>query len=74
VIVPGPCDGEALAERIRCEVAVSKYWQAGKPFHITVSIGVACADQTSTVDGILKKADDALYRAKRSKNMIRLAE
>jgi diguanylate cyclase (GGDEF)-like protein len=73
VIVPGPCDGDALAERIRCEVAVSKYWQAGESFHITVSIGVACANQTNTVDEILKKADDALYLAKKTKNAVSVA-
>jgi diguanylate cyclase (GGDEF)-like protein len=74
VIVPGPCDGEALAERIRCEVAASRYWQAGESFHITVSIGVACANQTNTVDQILKKADDALYLAKKTKNAVRLVD
>jgi diguanylate cyclase (GGDEF)-like protein len=73
VIVPGPCDGDALAERIRCKVAASKYRQAGETFHITVSIGVACANQTNTVDEILKKADDALYLAKKTKNAVSVA-
>lgn len=73
VIVPGPCDAEALAERIRHKVAGSNYRQAGELFHVTVSIGVACANQTSTVDGILKEADDALYQAKKTKNAISVA-
>jgi diguanylate cyclase (GGDEF)-like protein len=73
VIVPGRCDGEVLAERIRCEVERSEYRQAGEAFHITVSIGVACANQTNTIDEILKQADDALYQAKNTKNAIRLA-
>lgn len=73
VIVPGPCDAEALAERIRREVAGSKYMHAGQPFHITVSIGGACANQTSTVDGILKRADEALYQAKKTKNALHIA-
>jgi diguanylate cyclase (GGDEF)-like protein len=72
VIVPGPLDTEALADRIRREVASTEYHQAEESFHITVSIGVACANQTNTIDAILKNADDALYQAKRTKNAIRL--
>jgi diguanylate cyclase (GGDEF)-like protein len=74
VIVSGPCDGGVLAERIRCEVERSEYRQAGEAFHITVSIGVACANQTNTIDEILKRADDALYQAKNTKNAIRMAQ
>jgi diguanylate cyclase (GGDEF)-like protein len=64
---------EPLAERIRSEIANSVYSDSGASFGITVSIGVACADQTSTVDEILKKADDALYQAKLTKNAVRIA-
>jgi diguanylate cyclase (GGDEF)-like protein len=74
VIVSGPCDGGVLAERIRCEIERSEYRQAGEAFHITVSIGVACANQTNTIDEILKRADDALYQAKNTKNAIRMAQ
>jgi len=72
MIVPGSprCDAEPLAERVRSEIANSEYSHSGVSFGITVSIGVACADQTSTVDEILKKADDALYRAKLTKNAV----
>ena len=72
MIVPGSprCDAEPLAERVRSEIANSEYSHSGVSFGITVSIGVACADQTSTVDEILKKADDALYRAKSTKNAV----
>jgi len=74
VIVPGPCDAEALAERIRSEVAAAEYNDGSNgSFHITVSIGIACANQTSIEDEILKQADDALYRAKRTKNAIQTA-
>ena len=72
-IVPGPCDAGALAERIRSEIARTEYRQANTEFHITVSIGVACADQTSLGDEILKKADDALYRSKSTKNAVSVA-
>jgi diguanylate cyclase (GGDEF)-like protein len=72
-IIPGPCDAGALAERIRSEIAHTKYRQGTVTFHITVSIGVACADQTSLGDEILKKADDALYIAKSTKNTVSVA-
>lgn len=70
IILPGPCDAEILAERVRREIANSEYSHGAASFHITVSVGVACADQTSSVDEILKKADDALYRAKLTKNTV----
>jgi diguanylate cyclase (GGDEF)-like protein len=73
VIVPGPCEGGVLAERIRWEVERSEYRQAGQAFHITVSIGVACANQTNTIDETLKKADHALYQAKNTKNATSVA-
>lgn len=73
VIVPGPCDVEALAERIRSEIAVAEYSHGNGSFHITVSIGIACANQTSIGDEVLKQADDALYTAKATKNAIRIA-
>ena len=72
MIVPGSpyCDAEPLAERVRSEIAKSEFSNSGTSFGITVSIGVACANQTSSVDEILKKADDALYRAKLTKNTV----
>jgi diguanylate cyclase (GGDEF)-like protein len=72
IIVPGICDTGALAERIRSEVAAVEFRQGSTAFHITVSIGIACANQTSLADEILKKADDALYQAKRVKNTVRV--
>ena len=70
IILPGLCNAEILAERVRHEIANSEYSHGATSFHITVSIGVACADRTSTVDEILKRADDALYRAKLTKNAV----
>lgn len=74
IIVPGPCDAEALAERVRSEVASAEYHYGTASFHITVSIGIACANQRTTADEILKQADDALYSAKRTKNTATLAD
>jgi diguanylate cyclase (GGDEF)-like protein len=69
-IMPGPCKADALAERIRSETARVEYKQGTARFHITVSIGIACGNQTSLADEILKKADDALYKAKLTKNTV----
>ncbi len=74
VIVPGPCDADVLAERIRSEIAVAEYSHGKGSFHITVSIGIACASETSLRDEILKQADDALYNAKMTKNAIQMAK
>jgi diguanylate cyclase (GGDEF)-like protein len=76
VILPGSpyCDSEALADRLRHEIANSEHKHAHGAFHITVSIGVACAHPDSTLDEILKKADKALYSAKRVKNAVSVAD
>ena len=72
MILPGSpyCDAESLAERVRSEIAHSEYRHSSGSFRITVSIGVTCADETSTGDQTLKKADDALYEAKSTKNSV----
>jgi diguanylate cyclase (GGDEF)-like protein len=69
-IVPGPCDAEVLAERVRSEIANSRYGHGAASFGITISIGVACANQSDQIDQILTKADQALYRAKITKNAV----
>ena len=73
IIVPGPCDAEVLAERIRSEVARAEYRNGATSFHITISIGIACINPLMTGDEILKQADEALYRAKRTKNTVKVA-
>jgi diguanylate cyclase (GGDEF)-like protein len=73
IILPGPCDAGLLAERVRSEIANAKYSQAAESFGITVSIGVAFAKQPDPIDQILKHADEALYRAKLTKNTVSVA-
>jgi diguanylate cyclase (GGDEF)-like protein len=74
IVVPGRCDADALAERIRSEVARTEFQNETALFHITVSIGIACANQESIEDRILQEADDALYRAKITKNTVNRAK
>ena len=70
IILPGPCDVAYLAERVRGEIADSEYSHGDASFGITVSIGIAAAKQTDQIDQILKNADEALYRAKLTKNTV----
>src|SRR6266496_4959719 len=74
IILPNDCDAEVLAERIRSEIANSKYSHGSASFGITISIGVACAQQFDEIDQILKKADKALYQAKRTRNTVSRAQ
>jgi len=74
MILPGPCDAEVLAERVRREIANSRYSHGAASLGITVSIGVACAKQSDQIDQILKKADEALYKAKQTKNAMSVAD
>ena len=73
MILPGPCNAELLAERVRREIANSKYSHGAASFSITISIGVACAKQSDQIDQILKNADQALYKAKLTKNTVSTA-
>jgi diguanylate cyclase (GGDEF)-like protein len=55
-----------VAERIRAGANSQEFSFEGKPYKITVSIGVACYDgkKTKTPEELLKCADQGLYRAK----------
>jgi len=74
IIVPGVCDAEVLAERVRSEIVSSRFNYGTRSFGLTVSIGVACAKPSDKIDQILMKADNALYKAKRTKNTVSVAE
>jgi diguanylate cyclase (GGDEF)-like protein len=73
IILPGPCNTELLAERVRYEIANSEYSYGTASFRITISIGIACAKPDDQIDQILKNADKALYRAKLTKNTVSTA-
>jgi diguanylate cyclase (GGDEF)-like protein len=73
MIMPGRCDTELLAERVRREIARTEYRSGAASFGITISIGIACAKPADEIDQILKNADKALYRAKLTKNTVSTA-
>jgi diguanylate cyclase (GGDEF)-like protein len=53
------------AERFRRMIRQIRFVHAGKEISVTASLGVACAPpHGSTVDEILKHADEALYLSK----------
>ena len=63
------------AERLRAAVLERTIaWQDGT-LNVTVSTGVACATlPTEAVDALLRRADDALYRAKaQGRNRVEVA-
>lgn len=58
-----------VAERIRNEVALHPFIveEGAKQLPITVSLGVSCLEkETDTGDSLIKRADNALYEAKRA--------
>jgi diguanylate cyclase (GGDEF)-like protein len=55
-----------VADRIRLAIQGTRFSGALATLNLTASLGVACfsVDVAQTVDGFIKLADDALYRAK----------
>ena len=53
-----------FGERVRSEVAASPVEASGQSIPVTVSVGVACARTGDSVEALLKRADEAMYRAK----------
>jgi diguanylate cyclase (GGDEF)-like protein len=58
-------DAHWLAERIRAAVELASHSVGDHTLRVTVSVGVAASNDTTTdLAGLLKAADQALYRAK----------
>ncbi|HTZ36217.1 MAG TPA: PleD family two-component system response regulator [Stellaceae bacterium] len=70
IVMPetGLAGAVAVAERLRSSVAGEPFLiqASGDRLPVTISIGVAVAEAGDTVDTLLQRADDALYRAKNS--------
>ena len=75
IILPGTTEQNAqiLAERLRSEIANAEFKNSTLTVIVTVSIGIAFSNHTDSMDVILKKADDALYVAKATKNAVATA-
>ena len=57
-------EGTALAERLRAAIEACPFHFKGEPVTITVSIGLSAFRTGDRNEHVLKRADDALYRAK----------
>jgi len=69
VVVMTRCDVKqafALADKIRAKIEHSKLLYLGKSVHVTISAGVTIHQQEDTFDGIIARAEKALYCAKKS--------
>jgi diguanylate cyclase (GGDEF)-like protein len=76
VLPETPLNGAmVIAERIRKKVEECDFIAQNLSIRLTVSLGVAnCPKHTLTAEGLIKKADAAMYRAKElSKNSIKVA-
>ena len=63
---PGTPPCKDVLERVRGEIAARPFTvgETGAPVNITVSQGVALWNGAETADALIRRADDALYRAK----------
>lgn len=68
LILPHTSYEQALevSERIRQKVAESRFTYKGKPFSVTISIGVGTLKAADTLETYVERVDQALYRAKNS--------
>ncbi|TVP14219.1 diguanylate cyclase [Shewanella sp. KCT] len=68
VILPGTTAEQALnvAQRLVTTVESSNFDDVYMNFKLTISAGIACTDGDKSFEHLLKRADDALYRAKSS--------
>jgi len=63
-------NAQLLAERLRTEISNAEFEQTNTSLKITISVGIAHSSHAPTMDAIIKKADDALYVAKATKNAV----
>ncbi|MFB6240252.1 MAG: GGDEF domain-containing protein, partial [Gemmatimonadota bacterium] len=66
VVLPetGREEARRLAERVREAVEELDFEADGEPFGVTCSVGLAELEEDEEMDDLVKRADDALYRAK----------
>lgn len=62
----GITDGEEVAERMRGRINGDTLQSGGRHFELTLSLGLAEASTDDTPDTLIRRADNALYAAKRA--------
>lgn len=61
-----PEEARARADALRIAVADCKFHFQGQPVPVTLSAGIACLQTDDDQDALFRRADSALYRAKRA--------
>jgi diguanylate cyclase (GGDEF)-like protein len=61
---------EILAERLHSAILATEFKDSNVSVKITLSLGIASSNSSESIDVILKKADNALYMAKATKDKI----
>ncbi len=60
-----------VSEKIRSNIEAEPYIHEDKSIHLTLTLGVAEFDEAQGIDGIIKRADEALYKGKKgTKNCV----
>ncbi len=67
-------EAHQIAERLRVEIAEQPVVLDNQEIKLTFSAGVSWFDDEASIDLALKAADDALYKAKESRNTVVVAE
>lgn len=72
VILPNTTipNAQILAERLRQDISDTEINDNNSSVKITISVGIAHSVEENSMDEILKRADDALYVAKATKNAV----
>lgn len=66
LLTAGSCDAAMdIAERIRAQVGALSFDGQLAGHRVTISAGVANREQKESLESVLRRADDSLYRAKR---------
>jgi len=63
-------NAQILAERLRQDISITEIKDNNILVKLTISVGIAHSTHGGTMDTILKKADDALYVAKATKDTV----
>jgi diguanylate cyclase (GGDEF)-like protein len=66
VPVANQATGGRVAERLRLAVADADFFADGQRLAVTASLDLAMLTPGETLDAVLRRADEALYRAKRA--------
>jgi diguanylate cyclase (GGDEF)-like protein len=66
LVETAPVHAAGLCEQLRAAVEGHAWGRIAPGLRLTISIGVACRDDTSTPASLLALADQRMYRAKRA--------